>query len=241
VRATLCCFVWMGALCGCATSVGDIPHDGEGQESGALSAHAEDADALAFQRILGSMRMSSATGPGCPIPPSWEQEGVPEGNAFTLTFHQMELVVSPLQTPITKELYCDVSVEIESPGPVSWSVTEFQYAGFASLKEGMSGALGVRYDFVGSRGLAQIPEFVRELPVPMDDNFFYDADPVRVAWSPCTTASTLSMRLRIVLRSENAEEAGLITLSHVDGRLAQVRVDLASRSCASSGGGVIRR
>ena len=229
--------MWFVTLCSCATpledAAGDDAESPAGRPAIASAVYQAASGDSAPQTGAVTMRIVNATGPGCPDQPSWDQEEVPEQRAFTLTLHKMELDVPPVRTPVTLETYCDVTVAIASALPVSWSVTGLNYNGYASLKSGMTGTLGVRYDFTANRSIAQMPELLRELEVPMADNFFHDADPLRVVWSPCTTSSLLGMRLRIRLHSENRQEAGKIALSYVDGRLAEVRVDLASRSCAT--------
>lgn len=241
MRASLYGMLFVSAL-GCGTSPEEGANDGE--SSSTAPAYQRGATPTVQGPSLEA-DVAAVTGPGCPNAASWNLEEVPEGNAFTLTFNALALEVVPAQAPITKEIYCDLSLNIGSSRPVSYAIASFQYFGYAYLRDGMSGALDVRYGFAGNAtAAAQTTELRYDLKPPVEGSFAYD-DNVQAdqgaTWSRCAGATPLRIRLRLSLTSTNREWPGLLTLSNVDRRSAEVRINFDARNCASSDVSVTRR
>ena len=243
---SLCGALFAGAF-GCARPLDEISNDemeGVDPVAVARAVYQPGVVDVVSRRPPLSMQVTRVTGPGCPDASSWDMEQVPQGNAFTLTFHAMTLQVPAVQTPVAQETYCDLYIDVGSTVPVSYAVASFQYFGFASLQPGMTGTLAVRYGFTDSTPITQMPEVRHELDVPTHTSFAFRDDVVAresTSWSPCSVSSELGMRVRIAITSENRQWPGLLSLDQVDGKASEVRIDLASRTCSTGGGRITRR
>jgi hypothetical protein len=176
----------------------------------------------------------TANGTGCPAG-TWAGQISEDGQSFLVTFQAYEATVFPGVAFAIKD--CTLGINIKTPSGLSFAVTSFKHAGFASLsKEGMSAKQTAKYYFMGDPVGA--PTLSATLTGPYDDIFVIEDDVAieNQVWSPCGTERTLNAQTRLVLYN-NADKSGVGFLDtaavagHVD---YQFHIGLAWRQCGDA-------
>src|SRR4051812_22208688 len=89
-----------------------------------------------------------ANGSGCPKG-SYDANISPDGQTFTVTFNAFEGSVEAGQSLAVKD--CNLSIDLQSPQGLSFTVSSFLYQGYALLTEpGMSARQTAKYYFMGN-------------------------------------------------------------------------------------------
>ena len=231
----------LSIMMGCADPHGDDPHTTDD-----LASFSDDATEAAAQEFvppsnsgelsgdhikIESIRM---TGRGCQAG-TWSSEKVPESNAFTLTFNKYIIEAQPTATPTSYQLPCSISLTLRTPKNLSYSITSFQYFGYANLSNGMKATLLADYAFTGY-GVANSPkEFRHNFPVPYDTTYAVNDDfvarGIAPSWAPCDITSNLQIRTRLILEN-SSDRPGVLAMDNLDARSqAALKINVQTGPC----------
>ncbi|MET0340479.1 MAG: DUF4360 domain-containing protein [Polyangiales bacterium] len=221
-------------LCLAAIGVAGCAPDGlEGDES------VDDGEAQALQAPTSQTTLRNpdgvyfadvtANGTGCPAG-TWQTSLSPDGQTFTTTFSAYETMVDPQTMISIKDCY--LAIKLHTPQGLSFSVTNFYYAGYALLEQGITGRQFASYYFQGNP--VQQAQVRTDLSGPYDSSYlFTDEVPITdTVWSPCGTTRDLNVVTRLRLQNSNPRRNGYMNLSAIDGS-AKLVVKLAWRECTT--------
>jgi hypothetical protein len=171
----------------------------------------------------------TANGTGCPRG-TWEVDIAPDGQTFTLTFSEYEVILNPGQVIKVKD--CQIGVKLHSPQGLSYSISDFFYSGFAFLdKPGMTATQTAGYYFQGNP--IDSTSARTDLPGPFDADYVF-TDQIGLpdlVWSPCGTDRMLNIPTRLIAKNNPAKTGtGYINTLAVDGSV-QLTFTLQWKSC----------
>jgi hypothetical protein len=184
----------------------------------------------------------TANGTGC-RPGTWNTSISEDGLAFTTTFSEYVVEIAPTNFQATKD--CTLTIKMNSPGGISYAVSEFYYSGYALTEPGVTVEQTALYGFQGT-SVSTTNQNRTVLPKPPETS--YDADFVfrdtvetsDLVWSPCGTTRELNIRTRLTLKNgQNGKPRanGYANLAAVDGN-TRLEFRLAILRCGDAGPGV---
>lgn len=170
-----------------------------------------------------------ALGTGCPAGTT-HTTITNDGKTFTMVFSSYRVELIPGSVSVTKD--CQIFIRLHSPRGLSYTVTEFDYAGIASLEPGASATLSAYYYFQGN----PVPSNDRSrktLRGPFQGTFHFDDEigTLDRVWSPCGVERDLNVRTRLQVARGNTSNANAsVQVASVEGN-TRLRFSLAWQSC----------
>lgn len=226
------------SVAGCADGHSEV----EGSETDALGLQAPATPATAPNDNEFYFKNIKANGTGCK-PGSWEKSISTDGLAFTLTFSEYDISISPTETRISKN--CLISLDVHSPQGISVGISNFYYGGYAYLEEGVTMEQQALYYYSGTRADPTRPSYSK-LPRGTDttwDAFWNIEDKVKledIVWSKCGVDRLLNVNTQLTLKNgaNGKKGTGQTTTQAVDGNISLV-LKLATKSCGDAGPGLV--
>lgn len=188
--------------------------------------------ALAYSSVVPpnvTVRGIYYAGTGCPAG-SVSENLSPDFKAFTLIFDSFVAQVGPGVPFSEKRKNCQINVDLNFPSGWSFTVSNIDYRGFASLEPGVIGLQKATYYFQGQR---QSSNAGTPFYGPLEKDYFVrDTLSLESAvWSPCGAQRSLNINSQVRLDNQRAPmNSGLLTTDSIDGTF-ETKLYLMWRPC----------
>lgn len=163
-------------------------------------------------------------GSGCPFGTVAENVS-PDKQAFTITFSDFIAEAGPGLPLSSGRRNCQLTIDLTIPQGWQFSISSFDYRGFAFLDLGVHARYTTNYYFQAESGSTP---FSRNLYGEFDDLFqFRENFPIEtVVWSPCGITRALNVNTSVFVRNTNSSSypyaQGIIGTDSIDGQVTQV-------------------
>ncbi|KEZ42281.1 hypothetical protein SAPIO_CDS6142 [Scedosporium apiospermum] len=169
----------------------------------------------------------SAIGSGCPVGHAFATVDS-TGTIFDVAFDQYVVETGPNTSASDARKNCRVSLNIEFPQGLQFSVVDTTFSGYASLASGQTGTCRAAYSFSGGGGSVAAQKTIRG---PVDTNYEMNEKVDLITWSPCGDyTAILNVNSEVRITPTSSTSRGLMTVDSFDGRL-HVQFAAYWRSC----------
>jgi len=149
-----------------------------------------------------AVEIVTANGSGCPAGTTVEVR--PDNTAFTVTFSDYVARAGAGSAPTDFRKNCQLNLRVQVPDGFSYSLTEADYRGFASLADGASAAQRAHYFF---QGQSQTLDLSHMFTGPLADDWQTMDRTAGQLVSPCGVQRNLNIDTELIVTGGSADPA----------------------------------
>jgi len=162
------------------------------------------------------IRSISAVGSGCPLGHAYATIDA-SGTIFDIAFDNYVVEVGPGTSSSDARKNCRVTLNIEYPQGLTFSIIDTTFSGYAGLASGQRGTCRASYSFSGSQ---QSTAAQMTISGPADQNYEMNKSVDVISWSPCGDFSAImNVNSEIRIAPITTPNKGVMTVDSFDGRL----------------------
>lgn len=173
------------------------------------------ASSTAFAQAPAGMeiRYVQANGSGCPDGSAFIDVS-PDKQVFTAIFSSFQAAVGPGISPLEKNKYCAMILNVKVPAGWQYSIFRAKYEGWFDLERGVKLTQTSKYWFQGNSPVVKSSTMVG----PQANTFNYEDSMGVESWSPCGGTRNMIINANLVLNNNaNRNGTGIAGIDSIEG------------------------